>query len=348
MCANRLLLTLLKTIGSPLISNNFQADERLEDSYSSKLYSIAEVNKIPLTYLGAANLQERKRLPEYNYHCSRLRRLMEVVAEVSELFNREGMNYVIFKTLRPYPEYVADIDVLNMGLRNNYRKMVEVLKESGYLLMEEGTYCTTFRDYKTRFKTEVMIDVYDEISVGHLIYLDKHKLNHYIVKKKLPVGQVVRVFSPEAELLVTIAHSAIKENQYILAEYYATLHYLAIMDQRAIERLVDLVRENKLVNAFRWHLTITSILHNFAFGFIPEKLSNLLFRLGGSWSKVYRQVFESMYPPYKCDPLTLASIFREKMQDSIFRRSLCRQMLSFPTRNFTKKLLTRLMNVLAV
>ena len=342
------MLTLLRAIGSPLMPNNIQASERFGSSYDSKLYSIAEVNKIPLTYLGTVNLQERKRLPEYNYHYSRLRRLMEVVAEVSGLFNREGVNYVIFKTLRPYPEYVADIDVLNVGSRNNYKKMVEILEESGYLLMEEGAYCTTFQDYKTRFKTELMIDVYDEISVGHLIYLDKHKLSHHIAEKELPTGQAVRVFSPEAELLATIAHSAIKENQYILAEYYTTLHYLALMDQYSIERLINLVRENRLVNAFRWHLTITSTLHKLAFGFTPEKLSNLLSRLGGPWSRAYRQVFESTHPQYKCNPLTLASIFGEKMQDSIFRRSLCCQMLSFPTRNFTKRLIARLMGVLAV
>ena len=348
MCASKALLTLLRTIGSPLVPNNFQVDENLGNGYDPRLYSIAEANKIPLTYLSTVSLQERKRLPEYDYHYNRLHRLVEVLIKISKLFDEKGINYVIFKTLRPYSEDVADIDVLNMVLRSNYRKMVEVLKESGYLLMEEGTYCTTFRDYKTRFKTEVMIDVYDEISVSHLIYLDKHKLNNYIVKKKLPVGLVVRVFGPEAELLVTIAHSAIKENQYILAEYYATLHYLALMDQYSIERVINLIRENKLVNAFRWHLTITATLHKLTFDLIPEKLSNLLSKLGGLWSRAYGQVFELMYPPYKCDPLTLTSIFGEKMQDAVFRRSLCHQMLSFPTRNFTKRLLTRLMAMLAI
>jgi len=309
---------------------------------------MASINKIPLAYLNTIAPKERQKLLKYDYHYARLCRLIEIAAEVSELFDEEGINYVIFKTLRPYPEDVADIDVLNMGSRNDYKKMVEVLEESGYLLMERGTYCTTFQDYKTRFKTELMIDVYDEISVGHLIYLDKRKLSGYIREKKLPEGQAVRVFRPEAELLAVIAHSAIKENRYILAEYYATLHYLALMDQYSIERHIDLIRENRLSNAFRWHLTITLTLHKLAFGFTPEKLSNLLSRLGGPWIRAYRQVFKSMHPPYKCDPLTLVSIFREKMQDNIFRRSLCRQMLSFPTRNFAKRFIIRLMDMFAI
>ena len=343
MRANRLLVPLLRAIGSPFALDQPQASGRLGNN--PELYTMAEANKIPLMYLNTISPKERRVLPEYNYHCTRLCRLLEMISEISELFDKEGIDYVIFKTLRPYPENVADIDVLNLGLHRDYEKIVEILRRVGYIFMERGAYCTTFRDYKTRFKTELMIDVYDEVSVGYLIYLDKRKLSHYVSEKELPTGQIVRVFSPETELLATIAHSAIKENQYILAEYFATLHYLALMDQSSIEGLIDMVRENKLVNAFRWHLTITSILHKFAFGFIPEKLSDLLFRLGGPWSKAYRQVFESMYPPYRCDSLTLTSIFGEKMQDNVFKRSLCHQIFSFPTRTFTKRLLTRLIGM---
>lgn len=174
-----------------------------------------------------------------------------MMESISSIFEGEKLNYVIFKTVRPYPEDVADIDVLNMGSRDNYKEMVKILEEGGYLLMEKEAYCTTFQDYKTRFKTELMIDIYDEIGVSHLIYLDKRKLISYVTEKKLLNEQTVKVFKPEAELLATIAHSAIKENQYILAEYYATLYYLALMDQHSIERLINLIRENKLVNAFR-------------------------------------------------------------------------------------------------
>jgi hypothetical protein len=342
------LLALLRAIGSPLASNQPQVGEEVKSSYVPKLYTIAEVNKIPLTYLNIISPKERQSLPEYKYHCTRLRRLMEIISEISELFDKEGIDYVIFKTIRPYPEYVADIDVLNLGSHRNYEKMVEILRRAGYMFIDRGAYCTTFQDYKTKFKTDLMIDVYDEISVAYLIYLDKRKLSCYVSEKELPTGQNVRVFSPEAELLVTIAHSAIKENRYILAEYFVTLHYLALMDHPSIEELIDLVRENKLVSAFRWHLTITSMLHKFAFNSIPEKLSNLLFKLGGPRGKVYRQVSELTYPPYRCDTLTLMAIFREKMQDNIFRRSLYHQIFNFPTKTFCKKLLTKLAGMLTL
>ena len=341
MYANEALLTLLKTIGSPLVQKNSTSGY-----YTAELYSIAKANKIPLTYLNTISVEERQKLPEYKYHHTRLRRLMEIMAEISELFDEEGVEYVIFKTLRPYLEDVADIDILNMGSCKDYRRIVETLRQSNYLLMEKGTYCITFQDYKTYFKTEIMIDVYDEISVGHLIYLDKRNLNSCVVRKKSLNGAEVKVFAPEAELLTTVAHSAIKENTYILSEYYATLHYLALMDQSSIERLVNLVRENKLVSPFRWHLTITATLHTLAYGFVPEKLSNMLDELSGPWERAYRKVFKLEYPPYKCDLANLVSIFKEKLYDTTFRRSLCAQLLHPPTRMFTARLLVRLKEVL--
>jgi hypothetical protein len=338
------LLVLLRTIGSPLLPNQPQAHERLGNGYVPKLYSIAEANKIPLTYLSTVNLEERQDLPEYNYHYTRLYRLLEMASEISELLDRENVDYVVFKTLRPYPEDVSDIDVLNLGSHRDYERIIEILREREYIFMERGGYCTTFQDYKTHFKTEAMIDVYDEISVGYLIYLDKRKLSHYISRKELPTGQAVRVFSPEAELLATIAHSAIKENQYILAEYFITLYYLDLMDQSSIEELIDLVKKNKLVSAFRWHLTITLLLHKEAHGKIPQKLSNLLSELGGPWGPSCKVISESI-PPYRIDSLSLAKIFKEKLYDHTFRRSLFNQFKS-TNRAFTVRALERLYRLL--
>jgi hypothetical protein len=336
-------LTLLRAIGSPLLSKP-QANERLRNGYVPKLYSIAEANKIPLTYLNTVNLEERQGLSEYNYHYTRLYRLLEIASEISELFDRENVDYVVFKTLRPYPEDVSDIDVLNLGLHRDYERIIEILRKRGYIFMERENYCTTFQDYKTRFEPEIMIDVYDQISISHLIYLDKYKLSNYLVEKSLPKGGKINIFAPEAELLVTIAHSAIKENTYILGEYYATLHYLALMNQTSIKNFIDMIKENKLVNATRWHLTITLLLHKEAHGKVPQRLSNLLSELEGLWSPSCKVVSRSM-PPYRIDPLSLAKIFKEKFYDPTFRGSLFNQFKSI-NRAFTVRALERLYRLL--
>lgn len=150
---------------------------------------MAEANKIPLTYLSTIGPEERRKLPEYSYHRARLRKLMEVVAEISALFDRRGVDYITFKTLRPYPEDVADIDMLNMGSRNDYKKIMKILEEDGYLLIGRGAYCTAFQEHKILFKAELMIDVYDEISASRIVYLDKRRLRNHVTRRSCPMDR---------------------------------------------------------------------------------------------------------------------------------------------------------------
>ena len=314
-------LSLLELIESPFTT---PSSNEASLSYSKDAYSLAETNKIPLTYLSKLPHEIRNKLPEYNYHCIRHKRLFEIAAKISKLFDDNGINYVIFKTLRPFPEYVSDIDVLSIGSVSNYLKMRQTLKDNGYLFMEKGAYCTTFKDFKTNFETEAMIDVYDEISVSRLIYLNKRNLYEYTERASLPQGGMTNVFTLEAEFVAVLAHSAIKENQYILAEYYTTLNYLSVMDQASINRFVDLIKSNNLVNVARWHLTITSMLHKEAHGSVPGKLVDLLFTLGGSWNISVEKL--NSIPPYQMNPFTLVRIFGEKLSDGVFRRSFLNQL----------------------
>ena len=132
------------------------------------------------------------------------------------LFNKEDVNYAIFKTLKPGLDDVSDIDVLCLG-PYDYSKIVTALKQNDYLFMEKGDYCTTFQDTNKRFKIEAMkIDVYSEISITRLIYLNKKSLSPFKIKKDICEGFATYILRPEAELLAVIAHAALKENQYTL------------------------------------------------------------------------------------------------------------------------------------
>jgi hypothetical protein len=313
--------SIIRAIGSPFIKKAYS--ESLV--YSKQFYSFAEDNKIPLTFLSKLPLEVRQTLPEHDYHTVRLKRLLEIAGKVSNLFSDEGLKYVIFKTLRPFPEYVSDVDILNMGSNADYLKMKEVLKNNNYVFMEKGAYCTTFKDYKTNFETEAMIDVYTEVSVNRLIYLDKRTLNQYAVTRQLPEDKVTTVFEVEAELLATIAHAGIKENRYILAEYYATLCYFSEMNEAAIKRFIDLVRLNKLACVARWHLSITLMIHSAVYGVMPKKLVTLLDDLGGFWGVSWESI-NCASPPYNISPLTLALVMREKFGDKLFKRSFLSQL----------------------
>ncbi len=313
------MFSIVRAIGSPFIKTNVCAPL----IYSEPLYSFTEDNKIPLTFLSKLNQEVRQTLPVYAYHTVRFKRLLEIACKVSKLFNDAGLKYVIFKTLRPFPEYVSDVDILNMGSHRDYLTMKRILRNNNYVFMEKGAFCTTFKDYETNFETEAMIDVYDEISVNRLIYLDKRSLAGYMIPKRLLEDNQTFVFSVEAELLATIAHAGLKENRYILAEYYATLCYLSQMDKATIKRFIDLVKDNKLVRVTRWHLSITAMIHEAVYGIMPEVLVSLLSDLGGFWNASLQP---KTLPPYNVTPLTLALVMREKLGDKLFKRSFLSQL----------------------
>lgn len=117
------------------------------------------------------------------------------------------------------------------------------------------------------------------------------------------------------------------------------------MDRSSIEKFIELVKDNRMVSATRWHLTITSLLHKLAYEDVPGKLRKTLPILGGSWKRAYTVMENSIISPYPCDPLTLMSIFKEKLQDRVFRRSFCDQLLKLPTPCSTKRLLSRLLKL---
>lgn len=305
---------LLRVIGSPFVGANNAGFE----PFSWELYRLAESNKIVLSYLSRVNKDMVTKDP-YEQHSLRLGVLLNAMCDVCNIFNSLNIDYVIFKTLRPYSEEVADIDILCLGDRDEYEKMINVVAGKGYRLMERSFYCTTFEDPRYRFGTEVMIDLYSRVSVGPLVYLDKGLLKSHVVM--VDAGSCrVRTLDPVAELLMLMAHSIIKEGRYILAEYLSTLHFLAVMNDEQLMEFIDLVRKAKLTYASRIHLSITAYLHRVAHGFIPVKLKQMLKALGGP--VIVSQEMLCSEPPYPFSLRVFARVFAEKLRDPVFRRSI--------------------------
>ncbi|RLF18373.1 MAG: hypothetical protein DRZ82_08335 [Thermoprotei archaeon] len=305
-------LKLLKIIGSPFV----ESTESIRTSFSHDLYRIALTNKIPLSYL--SHVQGKKARSLYRYHARRLEVLMNVLCDVCKTLEEHSLSYIVFKTLRPFREEVADIDAL-IPDGDDFEDAISILSSRGYVIMERGLYCTTLMDPRYRFTTEIMIDIYKEVSAGPLIYLDKNLLLGCIEYLNVN-GYGVRVFKPEAELLTLMAHSLLKEGKITLADYLSTLHYLCQMDNHAIDRFIGLAKRMRTTYGVRYFLTLVAYLHKVAHGFIPDKVIEVLRPLGGpisvSGSLLYREL------PYCYDDRVLVKVYLEKLGDPLFRRSL--------------------------
>ncbi len=307
-----MLLQLLRSLRSPFALSTHVYNA----TFSYDLYKLALRNKVALSYLSQCNLSNSEAKKFYIYHYSRYRSLLNALCEVCDILNIHGFKYAVFKTLRPFDEDVADIDIICLASDGvEYKELEQILRNAGYVVMERGLYCTTFMDPRYHYATELMIDVYREISAGPLIYLDKKLISNYVTTRYVE-GHKVKVLEPVAELLITVAHSLIKEMEIKLLDYLTTLHLMHKIDEDSITALLNLVKKSRLTYGTRLFFSVIAYLHKLAYNFVPSKIIKILKMLGGTLD--VSNITSNNMPPYRLRPQLLIRVYVEKLRDTVF------------------------------
>jgi hypothetical protein len=311
-----LTIELLKTVGSPFTTSDYNPSPQS----LKKLYSYATKNRMPLLYLESlrkhgdlGSLQE-----EHKKLIDRYTKTERAIARISKVLQESGIDYVLFKSVRPYMEVTVDIDALIFG--HMYKEALRIIRSAGYRYLGGGPLSTTFRDDETR----INMDIYNEVGVSYVIYLDKYALAGCVSDRVLLNGALVRSLSSESDLLAVIAHSIIKEHMYVLSEYYTTLYYLAEMNQESLESFLFLANRCKINSSVKTHLGITALLHYEAHQTMPERLIWLLEKLHANSLELSR-VSEDFFMPHKYHPLTIIKALQEKLGEGKARRSFAYQ-----------------------
>jgi hypothetical protein len=235
--------------------------------------------------------------------------------------DRANIEYAFFKSIRPYEEVTVDIDII---VFDSTIRASQAMHAAGYKLLGVGPLSATFRDVEGA----INIDLYEDVGASHIIYLDKEKLRDFTAMRQTPDGSSFRSLSPEADLLSVIAHSVIKEQMYVLSEYFTTLHYLAGMSTESLELFLSLTDKCKLRSVARVHLSITALLHNKFHSMLPKPLLVLLDSLGQSGLELSRVAEARFKVPHKYHPATTARALIEKFKEGKARRSFGSQFLS--------------------
>lgn len=249
---------------------------------------------------------------------------IRLIPRVASILQDAGLNYSLFKTIRPYPYTTVDLDVI--AFDGDLEPFGEAFTAAGFITLDEGPLSTTFRDPES----SIGIDIYDEIGVSKIIYLDKRNLLDHVVDVEVG-GGTVRALDPASDLLAIISHSIIKELMYVLSEYYTTLYTLDAMTPGELDSLVTQASENRLISAASLHLGITAALHQLAHGLIPEKIMDLMDGLGGAKMGDGDRYTEM---PMKFSPGSVWRVFIEKAGEPRMRRSLGVQALSLLNPSF--------------
>lgn len=317
-------IELLRTIGSPFISNKDHFGDGIE---SLELYDLAVKNKISLLYLEALKQQGKlnKLKTKYDEEYAKYLKFLEGIDKVSKILDAANVEYVIFKTIKPYPAAPGDVDVLLMGDTTAYIKTNELFLQAGYREWISDGVSPTLPDLIDP-EGDIIVDMQEELQLSYVVYMDKNKFGGHIVKREIPSGAEIKTLTPEFELATTIIHSQ-THNLYILGEFYTLLYVLSGVNEREIDDFVAILKANKITAAAKSFVMIAAVLHDAAYGVIPDKLEYTLDKLGYEKFEAGRLVKRDFKMPHRYSVSTVVKVILEKMREKRFRRSVGVQML---------------------
>jgi hypothetical protein len=328
-----LTIELLRSLSSPSenISIPLSQDKLVE------LSKVANKNRMFFFFLYKIGFEKLERIRSaYKEEQASYTKTNTAIARVSQILMNANIKHAFFKTIRPYISTTVDLDIIIFGGSQDHIDSVEIMKNAGYQLIINGPRSTTLLDEETK----IGIDIYSEIAVSFITYMDKTALYSHVTTAKLPNGEYVKILDPEADLLCIIAHSIIKEQMYTLSEYYTFINHLKNMD---IDNFVRLIRQTNLTVPARTHASITALLHQTAHGIIPIKLKQMLDALGSNNFENRRLIQNNFETPHKYHPITVSRSLLEIAKGKKSRNSFATQIYQMLNPNFSRKFLKAFM-----
>jgi hypothetical protein len=323
-------LELLRLIGSPFAPETPR--RRHSNSELLELHQLSARNRMRFHFLRALKKAGEISSFEAMYARDENKCVMtnKAICNVSRVLTDSGISHAIFKTLRPYTSTTVDIDTIIFGEKRHYLEAARSLQKSGFKMVVIGPRSTTLRDPKSN----TGVDLYEEVAVSCLIYMDKETLTDSVTSTRL-LDTSISILKPEADLAAIVAHSVVKEQMYTLSEYYTFINYLKSFD---VKRFLEILKSNNLVSMAVTHAGITGMLHKMAHDIVPDQLLQILENLTGETREVSLLSQNDLKTPHKYDALTVAQGLITLMKGKKTRDSVAAQFLQMLDPKFSRKL----------
>jgi len=219
------------------------------------------VNKVLLTFIHLGP-RELKNTTLYQKLLEQRRRFLKHLVSIVEVLDEIGVEYVVFKTLRPVIDAPVDIDIVirsmdeaREAIRALSRKFrVEVWGEDAYSI---GVRIADFGEF---------IDFYVKPHVANIVYLDQAPLLRnriYIRLDEIDKGAFIPTPRLEGEFCAVLGHAVIKEGLITLNDILTLLTYYKLSSWNELSRCL---KNQKLDLAF-------STLFRQTFYLLPQKLN---------------------------------------------------------------------------
>lgn len=304
-------------VGSPFVPREPRTftDEELLSAYDQ-----AFPNRIALLYLSMHRRPGWDPRLEEKYQAlhQREQRTFDVIARVAEHLNRwDSANYVVFKSIKPYPATPNDTDVICLGEDADYERMYQHLLAAGYHFHEWAPQQRTIYDARGEGKVGLgkkggtyYIDLYTEISTDYFSYMNKRRFRPFVVTRDV-LGVPVKLLRPEPELAVVMFHSVFPERTFQLEHFYVPLYTFQQPDFD-LDTFIRFSREAGVAYAVSTQCSLIARLHLEHFGFVPEPVDRILRELGSNVREVRQLERMKLTTPYMFTPRTFWLAFAGK------------------------------------
>ena len=308
---------LFDLLGSPFVNKTLR---RFADQELLEVYDLAFPNRVALLYLSLHRRHGWDARLEETYQALKAREAMtiDVIAQAARVLNEwQADQYVIFKSIKPYPATPNDTDVICFADPAGYEEMYQHLLKRGYIFHEWAPQQRTVYDPRGTGKIGVgkkggtyYIDLYAEISTDYFSYMNKRRLRSFVVTREMN-GVPVKLLRPEPELAIVMFHSVFPERTFQLEHFYAPLHILAKPDFD-LETFIRFARESGSAYAVRTQCALIASMHQEHFGFVPRPVARVLEALGTNQREVTRFQEKRGRTPYMFTRRTFWTAFAVK------------------------------------
>ncbi|MEM4490593.1 MAG: hypothetical protein QXK41_05475 [Desulfurococcaceae archaeon] len=250
-----------------------------------KIFRISKEGKILSAFCDFIDVFPENLKPYLEKRCELTKLYLKYLKIISEELKHREVEHYIFKTLRPFPYDLTDIDILLIDKKAFLNATKALIKNLGFKVISKGTHSLALRKNINGF--DIDVDLQPSVYAGTFEYfpvLEKRKvidIGH--IKEEMPL------LKPELELAIIAGHAVLKDFAISLADVLYLDHLIKISKDdflsfvindypyliKSIEIMRDIVNIFKSViincsnsnpTVFRNTLLLKSLLHQFNSG----------------------------------------------------------------------------------
>jgi len=251
---------LAEIIGFPSIESVPSRD--LIDSDFTRIFPLAVKNKVPLLFLEKSlkiRPESKFLIDTYQSYLGRVNSSKSLINNIVEVLDRAELDYAIFKTIKPFSSFGADVDVILFSRKSFYDAWSHLVK-NGCELAGYGAFSATLYS-----APHVMnVDLHFQIGVSRLIYLDVRLLQDHVVRINYDKSSAP-ILDNQASFVADVTHSIYKEQLLTLSDFYVVANGILSMNSHQLESTLDLVKKAHATFSAKAVLLLTDRLTRLTF-----------------------------------------------------------------------------------